>query len=355
MQESSVIINQWLKSIKGVGNRWISNLRNEFSDEKIMKMTYKELSNYSKNEKLSRDIINNRNFDKHIEYLEELKTKGIRLIDYKEDLYPELLREIYDYPVDLHVLGNIELLSSKKVSVIGTRRPTEEGRKIAREVGRLLSGSGYTVVSGMAGGIDSEAHKGALEGYGSTIAVLGSSIDICYPACNRDIYNEIIKKGLIVSEYNIPTKPLSYNFPRRNRIISGLCDSIIVIEAGISSGTLITVSQGLEQGKTIYAFPGSIFSSKSEGTNYLIREGAIPINSLNDLELYFDLSPKEEISNLTDVQKTIIKYINLNQPVYISNFSIDLNLTGGIITRELLNLQLLGVISKLPGNKYITY
>lgn len=355
MQESSVIINQWLKSIKGVGNRWIAKLRTEFTDEKIMKMTYKELLSYSKNEKLSRNIINNRSFDKHIEYLEKLKSKGITVIDYKEERYPKLLKEIYDFPVDLHALGNVELLSSEKIAVIGTRRPTEEGRKIAREVGRILSRAGYTVVSGMAGGIDSEAHKGALEGDGSTIAVLGSSLDICYPACNRDVYKEMIKSGLLVSEYNIPTKPLSYNFPRRNRIISGLCNSIIVIEAGISSGTLITVQQGLEQGKTIYAVPGSIFSSKSEGTNYLIREGAIPIDSLKDLELYFDLSSKEEISNLSDVQKTIVKYINLNQPVYIGNFSIDLNLTGGIITKELLNLQLIGVVSKLPGNKYITY
>lgn len=355
MTVSTLAINQWLKSIKGVGNRWISKLRSDFSNEEIIRMTHKELLEYSKNERLSRDIINNRNFNKHTNYINRLKKEGIEIVDYQEERYPKLLKEIYDYPVDIHVQGKIELLYSEKVAVIGTRRPTAEGRKIAREVGRILSESGYTVVSGMAGGIDSEAHKGALKGKGSTIAVLGSSLDICYPASNRDVYRQIIKDGLLMSEYNIPTKPVSYNFPRRNRIISGLCDSIIVIEAGISSGTLITVQQGLEQGKTIYAIPGSIFSSKSEGTNYLIREGAIPINSLGDLELYFDLKSKEATDALNEVQKTIVEYINLNQPVYISNFSIDLNLTGDIITKELLNLQLIGVVSKLPGNKYITY
>lgn len=355
MEVSSVVINQWLKSVKGIGNKWIKSLRDKFSDDAIISMTHKDFLDYSKNEKLSRDIINRRNFEAHIKYVDGLKEKGIQIIDYMHEDFPTLLKEVYDHPVDIHLLGKKELLASKKVAVIGTRRPTVEGRKIAREIGRILSNANYTVVSGMASGIDSEAHKGALEGCGSTIAILGSSLDICYPACNRDVYNSIIKKGLLISEYNLPTKPVSYNFPRRNRIISGLCESIIVIEAGISSGTLITVQQGLEQGKTIYAVPGSIFSSKSEGTNYLIKEGAIPINSLKELELYFDLNANDDRSKLNEVQKKIVKYINLNQPVHISNFSIDLNLTGDIITKELLNLQLIGVISKLPGNKYITY
>lgn len=348
-------INQWLKSVKGIGNRFILSLRDKIDSEKLVTITFDELSGIIKNDKVARAIIQSRDLKKTKEYMEISFRKEIDLIDYMDKEYPDNLKEIYDFPIEIHIKGKKELLNNRMVAIVGTRRPTEEGRKIARDIGKVLAKGNITVVSGMAGGIDSEAHRGALEGKGSTIAVLGSGVDVCYPAYNKSLYEDILKKGLILSEYNNGTKPLSYNFPRRNRIISGLCDSIIVIEAGISSGTLITVQQGLEQGKNIYAVPGSIFSSKSDGTNYLIKEGATPICSIKDIEAYFGISNKEEEMNLNNVQIEIYDYIKINQPVHISEFSIDLNITGDIISKELMTLQLMGVISKLPGNKFITY
>ena len=209
--------------------------------------------------------------------------------------YPEQLRNIYDPPLKLYVLGNKGILNQKGVAIVGARKATEYGKKVAFQISKELSENGINIISGLALGIDTYSHFGNLQALlqvkyeyniGKTIAVLGSGIDKIYPKENKELARKIIKSGgCIISEYPCGTKPVRLNFPKRNRIISGLSCGIVVIEASEESGALITVDFGLEQGKEIFAVPGEITSQMSEGTNKLIKEGAkIVLSSQEILE-----------------------------------------------------------------------
>lgn len=197
--------------------------------------------------------------------------------------YPELLRKIPDPPAGLYYRGRPEWMKARCFAVVGTRKPTEYGRWAAFRIGQRLAESGITVVSGMAAGIDSLAHRGALHAGGKTIAVMGCGLHFCFPASNRPLMREIGEKGLLLSEYPPEHPPAKYTFPRRNRIISGLCEGVIVVEAGLSSGSLITAELAAEQGRSVYALPGNINRVMSIGTNKLLRDGALPIAVIDDL------------------------------------------------------------------------
>lgn len=225
------------------------------------------------------------NFEKYQKITEKL---DINLVNNTSEKFPKQLKNIPESPYSLHLKGDSNLLTNKIVGIVGSRKSTAYGNKVAYKIAKILSYQGYTVISGLAKGIDTYAHKGALEGKGSTIAVIGSGIDCIYPKENTKLFLDISKKGMIISEFFLGTKPLSYNFPRRNRIISGLCDFLIVVEATHKSGSLITVNHAINQGKDVLAVPGEIFSKTSEGTNMLIRDGAYPIVSLKDLYEYLE-------------------------------------------------------------------
>jgi len=225
------------------------------------------------------------NFEK---YKKITKKLNIKLINSGSKDYPIQLKNIPEVPYSLHLKGKAKLFENKIVGIVGSRKSSAYGNAVAYKVAKILSNNGYTVISGLAKGIDTYAHKGALEGNGSTIAVIGSGLDYIYPKENTKLFLDISKKGLIISEFYLGTKPLSYNFPRRNRIISGLCDFLIVVEATHKSGSLITVNHAIKQGKDVLAVPGEIFSKTSEGTNMLIRDGAYPLISLNDLYEYLE-------------------------------------------------------------------
>lgn len=199
--------------------------------------------------------------------------------------YPERLKNIDIPPKELYCLGNLELLNNKNnIAIIGSRNCTKYGEKVAKDFAFNLANEEVCVISGLAKGIDSFAHIGALKANGKTIAVLGSGIDNMYPKENWELFEEIIKvKGLIISEYPLGTKPLKQNFPARNRIISGLSDGVLVVEARKNSGTNITVDFALEQGKDVFVIPGNIYSKTSSGTNFLITEGAIPVLNYKDI------------------------------------------------------------------------
>ena len=207
--------------------------------------------------------------------------------------YPEKLRHIYAPPQYLYVIGDESILNQKSIAIIGCRNCTKYGAGNAYKFGYKLAEKGMNIVSGLARGIDTCAHKGAVEArkinlqksenIGKTIAVLGSGLDVIYPPENRNLYQDILKTGgAIVSEYPLGTMPLKHHFPSRNRIISGLSDGVLVIEARKRSGTSITVEHALEQGKDIYAIPGNINQENSYGTNDLIKQGAIPVTSIDD-------------------------------------------------------------------------
>ena len=204
--------------------------------------------------------------------------------DLNSRFYPEKLRNISCPPKKLYCLGNLSLLNCRSVAIIGSRNYSNYGKRAANEFSYNLAKDNICVVSGMARGIDSFAHEAAINAKGKTVAVLGSGLDIIYPKENKKLYEDIIKNnGLIISEYPIGTPPRKQNFPARNRIISGLSDGVLVIEARKNSGTNITVDFALEQGKDVFVIPGNIYSKTSDGTNFLIKEGAIPVTDYKDI------------------------------------------------------------------------
>lgn len=216
----------------------------------------------------------------------------IQTIKIGDKEYPKKLLHIYHPPKVLYVIGNEKILNDKSIAMIGCRRCSQYGSKVAYQFGYQLAEKGIHIISGLAVGIDTYSHVGTIarirreyknEKIGRAIAVLGSGLDVIYPKENRRLYEEIIKTGgVIVSEYPLGTKPEKYHFPERNRIISGLSDGILVVEAKERSGTLITVEYALDQGKDVYAIPGNITQENSFGTNELIKQGAIPITSVDD-------------------------------------------------------------------------
>ena len=198
--------------------------------------------------------------------------------------YPEKLKNIEDSPKELYCLGNLELLNKKSMAVIGSRNYSEYGKQVAFEFAYSLAKEGICIVSGLAKGIDGFAHSACLKAKGKTIAVLGSGLDVIYPKENEKLYYDILNNGgLIISEYPLGSKPEKWHFPARNRIISGLSDGILVIEARKNSGTNITVDFALDQGKDVFVVPGNIYSKTSDGTNFLMKEGAIPVTSAQDI------------------------------------------------------------------------
>lgn len=240
----------------------------------------------------------------------------IETISPLEAQYPTLLREITNPPPLLYYQGDISLGSSTSVAVVGSRKATPYGRWVAYSLAEKLANNGVTVVSGMASGIDSFAHRGALENGGKTIAVFGCGLDICYPPSNRELMERILENGLILSEYPPGTAPLPFRFPLRNRIISGICQGTVIVEAGLQSGSLITAEYAAEQGRNIYAVPGNINSTYSIGANKLIKDGALPLVVLDDLieDLGIEARParKEEILQLgieeQQIYQTVLEY-----------------------------------------------
>ena len=238
-------------------------------------------------EKNAIKILNCKNLSEAEQHLKIMKENNIKLISVRDYKYPEKLKFIQDNPAFLYVRGNEDILDDDSVGIVGCRYATNEGKKIARYIGKELTDRNINVISGLAIGIDKYAHLGALDSdIGKTIAVLGCGVsdDDIYPYQNKKVFERILEKGgAIVSEYCIGSKPEKEHFPKRNRIISGLSDKIIVVEAKIRSGSLITANWGLEQGKDIFAVPGNIFNKNSIGTNNLIKDGAFLFSDINDL------------------------------------------------------------------------
>ncbi len=213
-----------------------------------------------------------------------MKNNDIKIITLHDNKYPEKLKNIYDKPKVLYAKGNIKLLNEKSVAIVGCRDCSEYGKNMAKKLSYNLAKENICIISGLAKGIDTFSHIGALEAGGKTIAVIGNGLDYVYPLENRNLYERILlNDGLIVTEYNLGTRPERLNFPARNRIISGLSDAIVIVEAKEKSGALITAEFGLEQGKDVFAVPGNIDSVNSKGTNALIKDGAFIVTDCKDV------------------------------------------------------------------------
>ncbi len=276
----------WLSRIEGLGCIRKNKLLQLYkTPEEIWKLSYKEIVSIDGfGEKIAKNILDCRyrkNLDKYVEFMQKNDIKMVTIYD-KE--YPNKLKSIYDAPVTLYIKGNKDILNNDSISIVGCRNCSNYGKEVSRKFAYDLAKENITIISGMAKGIDSNAHIGCLNAKGKTIAVLGSGLDRIYPKENVLLYNEIIANdGAIVSEYVIGTNPTKMNFPARNRIISGLSDGIIVVEAKEKSGTLITVDFALEQGKDVFVVPGNITSPNSVGTNELIKQGAKCVTSVKDI------------------------------------------------------------------------
>lgn len=277
----------WLSNINISNKRKIELLKKFRTAKKIWNLDKKSLEKLDLKESEINNILENeekRNLEKYVNYMVK---HNILLVSCFSEKYPDSLKFIDNRPVFLYIRGNIENLYEDCIAIVGSRNASIYGRNVARKIAKELADRNINIVSGLAAGIDKFAHLGALESKtGKTIAVLGTGIsdNEIYPFENKKLLENILEsKGTIISEFKLGTKPLKYNFPLRNRIISGLSKKLIVVEAAQNSGSLITADFALEQGKDIYAVPGNITSENSVGTNELIKQGAYLFNKIDDL------------------------------------------------------------------------
>ena len=349
----------WLSKI-GLGSLKILSIIDYFTDlEEIFFASSDTLKNIScLSEQNIHNIISKRDKDLLKQYEDELCELGIELITINNAKYPALLKEIYDPPACFYMLGEMPGDNLLKLSVIGSRRCSEYGITVSRKLTKELAPYNIVIVSGMAKGIDASAHSGAIEGGGKTIAVLGCGADICYPAENRLLREQIIKNGCIITEYPPGTKPAPHHFPVRNRIISGLSVGTLVVEAAEKSGTLITVEQALEQGRDVYAVPGNVTSKLSRGTNLLIKQGAALVENYRDILYLLNIPDKNnEIQskpkpNLNPEEQKVYDYIG-DEPININEIINILNGNAQKAQYILTTLEINALIQKLPGQRYI--
>jgi len=285
-----------------------------------------------------------------------VKRSGARIVTLHSPDYPGLLLQITDPPPFLYLKG--ELRSSETaIAIVGSRRASGYGMSTTEKMARGLARQGITVVSGMARGVDTAAHRAALAEGGRSIGVLGCGVDIVYPAENRKLFEEMSSKGALVSEFSMGTQPLAENFPRRNRIISGLCRGVLVVEAAEGSGSLITAQCALEQGRDVFAIPGNIHSPTSRGANRLIKDGAKLVESIDDIieEMPHKLREKDSVplSGLTFSPREAAVLSRLSaSPVHIDEIVVKCALTVSEVSAILLRLELNGVITQHAGKQF---
>jgi DNA processing protein len=278
---------------------------------------------------------------------------GNRVLTLADAAYPKALLDIADPPLILYVKGRFDLLSNPALAVVGSRNATTQGVLNAEKFSEVLSQAGLTIISGMALGIDTAAHQGGLRGPGSTVAVIGTGADIVYPARNRTLAHQIAAEGCIISEYGLGTPAIAANFPRRNRIISGLAQGVLVIEAAAQSGSLITARMAAEQGREVFAIPGSIHSPLSKGCHLLIKQGAKLVESAQDVLEEIKHSPHQLPPDASSVKEAAVTSAVLAamgfDPVAPDALAARCASDIAALNAELLTLELDGLIEMLPG------
>lgn len=286
---------------------------------------------------------------------------SVRIITYEDPAYPGLLKQTYDPPCVLYAKGRDMDGKLPAVAIVGTRHPTHYGLKMAETIGRELGAMGVTVVSGMARGCDMAAHKGALSAGGMTVAVLGTGVDIAYPKENKKIYDQISEEGLLLSEFPMSAPPQPQNFPQRNRIISGLSSGVLVVEAPLRSGSLMTARLALDYNREVFAIPGQVTSYQSIGTNKLLKEGAILVENAGDILkalslVYVPAEDKEEkkepIPNL-GAEEMLIWNSMEDEPVHIDRIMEKTSLSVTRASALLLDMEIKGIIKQVPGKCFL--
>jgi DNA processing protein len=367
-----------LRLIPGLGTRKANQLLEQLhTPQAIFRASRSELEATGLSGSVAQTIASGCTFDDAVDQQQKMLETGARLVAFSDPAYPARLREIFDPPIALFVRGRIELFQSIMLGVVGTRRPTAYGTAATERLSADLAHAGLAIVSGMARGIDTSAHRAALDIGGDTVAVLGSGVDLVYPAENRKLSEEIAQKGLVISEFPMGSPAYPQNFPIRNRIISGMSVGVLVVEGAQYSGSAITAKMALDQQREVFAVPGSIMSKMSWGPNLLIKQGAKLVQEWNDVlvELPSDIrraligkaqarlgvmslelngEPAALPPELGASSRVIFNRLKPDLPIHIDELlETSDTLTPSEIIAALFELELLGLARQLPGKNFV--
>ena len=351
-----------LRHVEGVGNVFYKRLIDLFDGpERVFSAPYDELRRTEgMPDAVAGRIKRFGDFQKARDELKKAREDGVDIVTLSDARYPALLRQINDPPPFLYVKGQSDVLPmSPCVAVVGTRFPSAYGEETTEEIVWALVREGMIVVSGMAKGIDAAAHRAAMTHKGRTVAVLGTGINRVYPAGNKQLAHDIADHGVMISEYSMDTPPLDTNFPERNRIISGLSLAVIVIEASLNSGTMITVSHALDQGRDVFALPGPIHSMMSQGTNRLIKQGCGMIDSVDNLvtELKALLPSREDGASggpepLPESYAAIMSALS-DEPVDLDTIIVRSKFDTSKVMSILTEMEIKGIVRQVPGKRFV--
>jgi len=353
----------WLMLLRtpGVGSKTFLKCLAHYSPEALFAAPRESLLQLGLSTKII-DSLKNPRWDLIETDLSWLAQENNHAILWADANYPQQLKEIPDPPPILFARGDLDLMHFPQIAIVGSRNPSSTGLQIAYDFAQSLASSGFTITSGLALGIDAASHKGALNVQGATIAVTGTGLDRVYPAAHKDLATDIVATGLILSEFPPGTLAKANHFPRRNRIISGLCMGLLVVEAAKKSGSLITARMALEQNRDVFAIPGSIYNPLARGCNALIRDGAKLVETtqdileelaphINDRPLPQAITKTEQSNDLPEEQQNLLNHIQFS-PTFIDQLVLTTKLTVDNISSHLLILELQGYISPTHGGGY---
>ncbi len=355
-------LSYWLalKAVPGVGNRLFLQLLKQFGEpEKVFGASRKELLKVEGvSDSLASLIVHFTVPNEVVEDLALVRKNGYKIVTFSDSEYPALLRHIHDPPPVLYVHGNLRS-DSLNIAIVGSRNATSYGRTVTERLSSDLIARGFTVISGMARGIDSAAHTGALAGKGETVAVLGCGLGTVYPAENKSLFQKIASNGAVISEFPFLARPEAHHFPIRNRIISGMALGTVIVEATHKSGSLITARLATEQGREVFAVPGSVRSFKSMGTHRLIKQGAKLVEHVNDIIEELNIGPVTAPAELkapsgvklTPEEKIVLKQLS-PYPTHIDSLVRQVSLSAGHVSSLLLQLELKGLVTQSPGKLF---
>ncbi|MGI8741442.1 MAG: DNA-processing protein DprA [Bryobacteraceae bacterium] len=366
-----------LKLVPGLGTRRSAQMIERFRTPMAMfRASRSELEGAGLAGSIAQSIASGCTFDDAVDQHQKLHDSGAEIIPINDPRFPPLLRDIYDPPIVLFARGRVELLHSIMLAVVGTRRPSNYGTAATERLSPDLAQAGLTIVSGMARGIDTSAHRSTLAVGGNTIAVFGCGVDMLYPAENRKLALELAEKGLLISEFPMGTPGYPQNFPVRNRIISGMSVGVLIVEGAEYSGSAITARMAMEQQREVFAIPGNITSKMSWGPNLLIKQGAKLVQEWNDVLVELPAETRRELSLkaqarqasvpigaagpedqdgnvLSPLGKLLLANIKADAPVQMDALSETLeDHSSSEITAELFQLEMLGLIRQLPGRNF---
>lgn len=283
----------------------------------------------------------------------------IMTLNLEADNYPQLLKKIYDPPKELYVKGDVNVLNSRCIAIVGTRTATRYGKETARRFARELAEVGITIVSGLAEGIDTEAHAGALEANGDTIAVFGCGLDTIFPPRNIGLAKNIEKHGALISEFPVGHPTAKWTFPRRNRIISGLSMGVVMVEGHYDSGAMITAKHAIDEGREVFAVPGSIEMDETKGPHWLIKQGAKLVETVDDILEEFNIkrvaaagTKNIDLSNLTE-QEALLASLLTREPKHIDEISLQCRMDPCKVLSILSVLEIKGSVKQIPGKYFV--